>query len=77
MEKSVIASKQGLRFTFVKLKANGQTLVGEMAKRKDGLNFSQINLATYKEATMNIDYNKKVLLGVALALYIFYKMMGG
>jgi len=26
---------------------------------------------------MNIDYNKKVLLGVALALYIFYKMMGG
>jgi len=40
MEKSVIASKQGLRFTFVKLKANGQTLVGEMAKRKDGLNFS-------------------------------------
>jgi len=26
---------------------------------------------------MNIDYNKKVLLGVALVLYIFYKMMGG
>jgi len=26
---------------------------------------------------MNIDYNKKVLIGVALVLYIFYKMMGG
>jgi len=26
---------------------------------------------------MKIDYNKKVLIGVALALYIFYKMMGG
>ena len=77
MEKSVIASKQGLRFTFVKLKANGETLVGEMAKRKDGLNFSQINLADYKETTMNINYNKKVLIGVALVLYIFYKMMGG
>ena len=26
---------------------------------------------------MKIDYNKKVLIGVALALYILYKMMGG
>jgi len=26
---------------------------------------------------MNIDYNKKVLLGVVLVLYILYKMMGG
>jgi len=26
---------------------------------------------------MNINYNKKVLIGVALVLYIFYKMMGG
>ena len=77
MEKSVIVSKQGLRFTFVKLKAGGQTLVGEMAKRKDGLNFSYINLADYKETTMNINYSKKVLIGVALVLYIFYKMMGG
>ena len=77
MEKSVIVSKQVLRFTFVKLKANGQTLVGEMAKRKDGLNFSYINLADYKETTMNINYSKKVLIGVALVLYIFYKMMGG
>jgi len=77
MEKSVIVSKRGLRFTFVKLKASGQTLVGEMAKRKDGLNFSYINLADYKETTMNINYSKKVLIGVALVLYIFYKMMGG
>ncbi len=40
MEKSVIVSKQGPRFTLVKLKASGQTFVGEMAKRKDGLNYS-------------------------------------
>jgi len=26
---------------------------------------------------MKIDYNKKVLIGVALVLYILYKMMGG
>jgi len=26
---------------------------------------------------MNINYNKKVLIGVALVLYIFYKMIGG
>ena len=26
---------------------------------------------------MNINYNKKVLIGVALVLYILYKMMGG
>ena len=77
MEKSVIVSKQGPRFTFAKLKASGQTLVGEMAKRKDGLNCSQIYLVGYKETTMNIDYNKKVLLGVVLVLYILYKMMGG
>ena len=77
MEKSVIVSKQGLKFTFVKIKASGQTLVGEMAKKRDGLNFSKINLADYKETTMNINYNKKVLIGVALVLYIFYKMVGG
>jgi hypothetical protein len=33
MEKSVIVSKQGLKFTFVKLKARGQTLVGEIEKK--------------------------------------------
>ena len=44
MEKSVIDSKQALRFIFIKLKTSGQTLAGEMAKRKDGLNFNQINL---------------------------------
>ena len=77
MEKSVIVSKQGLKFTFVKIKASGQTLVGEMAKKRDGLSFSKINLADYKETTMNINYNKKVLIGVALVLYIFYKMLGG
>jgi len=32
MEKPVIVSKQVLKFTFVKLKARGQTLVGEMEK---------------------------------------------
>lgn len=32
MEKSVIVSKQVLKFTFGKLKARGQTLVGEMEK---------------------------------------------
>ena len=35
MEKSVIASKQGLRFTFVKLKASGQILVGESVYELD------------------------------------------
>jgi|TARA_B100000446_G_scaffold16128_1_gene13780 hypothetical protein len=40
MEKSVIVSKQVLRFTFVKLKASGETLVGEIEKRRDELNFS-------------------------------------
>jgi hypothetical protein len=39
MEKSAIVSNLELRFTFAKLKASGQTLVGEMEKRKDGLNF--------------------------------------
>jgi len=29
------------------------------------------------EAIMNIDYNKKVLLVVALVLYLLYKIMGG
>jgi len=26
---------------------------------------------------MNLNYNKKVLIGVALVLYILYKVMGG
>ena len=30
-----------------------------------------------KKITMNIDKNKKVLLVVALALYLLYKIMGG
>jgi hypothetical protein len=47
MAKSVTASKQGLKFTFVKLKASGQTLVGEMGGKKDGLSFSLINQASF------------------------------
>ena len=30
-----------------------------------------------KETTMKIDQNKKIMMGVALILYILYKMMGG
>ena len=77
MEKFATVSKQVLRFTLVKLKASGQILVGGMEKKGGGLSYSYFNLAYYKEIIMNISYNKKVLIGVALALYIFYKIMGG
>jgi hypothetical protein len=40
MEKFVTASKLVLRFTSSKLKGSGQILVGEMEKRKGGLNFT-------------------------------------
>jgi hypothetical protein len=42
MKKSVIISQQVLRFTFVKLKASGPILVGEIEKRKDELNFNPL-----------------------------------
>ena len=45
------------------------------SKKKE--NDKQINPKYQKGALMKIDYNKKVLIGVALVLYIFYKMMGG
>ena len=47
MELSAIVLKQVLRFTFVKLKASGQILVGEMGKKKGGLNFSESNLVNF------------------------------
>ena len=39
--------KAVLRFTFVKLKASGQILVGEMGEKKVGLNFSESNLVSF------------------------------
>ena len=41
MGKSVIDLKRVLRFTFVKLKVNGQKLAGGMGKKKVGLNFKR------------------------------------
>ena len=47
MEKSVTVSKQVLKFTFIELKASGQTLAGEMARRRGGLNFILNNYSIY------------------------------
>ena len=48
MGKSAIDSKRVLRFTFVKLKVNGQKLAGGMGKKKVGLNFKQKDMiSTY------------------------------
>ena len=48
MGKSAIDSKLALRFTFVKLKVNGQKLAGGMEKKRVGLNFKQKDIiSTY------------------------------
>ncbi len=48
MGKSAIDSKRVLRFTFAKLKVNGQKLAGGMEKKRVGLNFKQKDIiSTY------------------------------
>ena len=46
-------------------------------KRKIGEIWSIINWTLDEEETMNIDQNKKILIGVALGVYLLYKVMGG
>ena len=69
--------KAGTKICLLQIKGEWTNISWRNGKKRDGLNFSQKNLTGYKQATMKIDYNKKVLIGVALVLYIFYKMMGG
>ena len=54
MEKFVTVSKQGQRFTLIKSKTSGETLVGEM-KKKDGLNL------TWTNKSLQIIQRKKTL----------------
>jgi hypothetical protein len=46
-------------------------------KKKNGEIWSIINWTFDEEKTMNIDQNKKILIGVALGVYLLYKVMGG
>ena len=46
-------------------------------KMEIGEIWSIINWTLDEEETMNIDQNKKILIGVALGVYILYKVLGG
>ncbi len=46
-------------------------------KKKNGEIWSIINWTFDEEKTMNIDQNKKILIGVALGVYLLYKILGG
>ena len=49
----------------------------KLKNKKWGEIWSIIKWTLDEEETMNIDQNKKILIGVALGVYLLYKIMGG